>query len=68
MLALIGHMTASLPPNPNPNKPNESNKWRKSGTLGLMVFIDTGGVPAAAVDMVLARAAAIAAAPTGGAG
>jgi hypothetical protein len=33
-----------------------------------MVFSDTGGVPAAAVDMVLARAAAIAAAPTGGAG
>ena len=36
--------------------------------MGLMVATDTGGVPAAVVDMVLTMAAAIAAAPTGEAG
>ena len=33
--------------------------------MGLMVSSDTGGAPAAAVDMALAMAAAIAPAPTG---
>jgi hypothetical protein len=40
----------------------------QGGTLGLRVSTDTAGVPAAVVDMNLAMAAAIAAAPTGDAG